>query len=113
MQRCLPSINKSLSLIDGNTEILPFEDNAFDLCTIAFGLCNVTHTDKASQESFRVLKPGGRYMYLEFSHIVNCTILKQIYYTHSFHTIPVISQIVTNDRDSYQYLVESIRTFYT
>ena len=90
---------------------MPFEDNTFDLYNIAFRLRNVTHTDKALQGGFRVLKPGGRYMCLVFSHIVDCAILKQIYDSYSFHAIPIIGQMVTNDRDSYQYLVESIRTF--
>lgn len=105
--------SKALDFIEGNAETLPFDDNTFDLYTIAFGLRNVTNTDKALEEAYRVLKPGGRYMCLEFSHVSDCMLLKNFYDIYSFYAIPTIGQIVANDKDSYKYLVESIRTFCT
>lgn len=102
----------ALSFVEGNAECLPFEDNSFDLYTIAFGLRNVTNTDKALQEAYRVLKPNGRFMCLEFSH-VDCSMLSSIYDMYSFYAIPTIGEVVAKDRDSYKYLVESIRTFCT
>jgi ubiquinone/menaquinone biosynthesis methyltransferase len=101
---------KALSFVEGNAQTLPFEDNSFDLYTIAFGLRNVTHVDMALKDAFRVLKPGGRFMCLEFSHVTNPA-FRAIYDTYSFHVIPTIGDIVANDRASYQYLVESIRKF--
>lgn len=96
--------------IEGNAEILPFEDSAFHLYSIAFGLRNVTKIDDALREAWRVLKPGGQFFCLEFSHIKN-EHLKKIYDEYSFRLIPKIGEIVAQDRDSYQYLVESIRQF--
>jgi ubiquinone/menaquinone biosynthesis methyltransferase len=102
---------KSLSFVEGNAQSLTsFSDNSFDLYTIAFGLRNVTDVDLALREACRVLKPGGRYMCLEFSQVPN-TVLRQIYETYSFHVIPSLGELVANDRPSYQYLVESIRKF--
>lgn len=103
--------SKSLQFIEGNAQNLhQFPDNTFDIYTIAFGLRNVTDVDLAIQEAFRVLKPGGRYMCLEFSQVPN-QYLRTIYDTYSFHVIPTIGEVVANDRHSYQYLVESIRKF--
>lgn len=99
-----------LEWVCGNAESLPFEDNHFDYYTIAFGIRNVTHIDKALQEAYRVLKPGGKFMCLEFSHVTN-PVLQKIYDNYSFHLIPAFGKIIANDRDSYQYLVESIRMF--
>lgn len=96
--------------ITGNAESLPFEDNSFNVYTISFGLRNVTHIDTALKEAYRVLKPGGRFYCLEFSR-VNDTMLRKLYDMYSYNVIPQIGQIVTKDRDSYQYLVESIRKF--
>lgn len=96
--------------VTGNAENLPFEDNSFDVYTISFGLRNVTHIDTALAEAQRVLKPGGRFYCLEFSH-VNEPFLKKIYNAYSFGLIPRIGQVVAKDRNSYQYLVESIRKF--
>jgi ubiquinone/menaquinone biosynthesis methyltransferase len=102
---------KSLQFIEGNAQNLhQFPDNTFDIYTIAFGLRNVTDVDLAIQEAYRVLKPGGRFMCLEFSQVPN-QYLRTIYDTYSFHVIPTIGEIVANDRHSYQYLVESIRKF--
>jgi 2-methoxy-6-polyprenyl-1,4-benzoquinol methylase len=93
-----------------NAESLPFEDNSFDAYTIAFGIRNCTHIDRVLAEAFRVLKPGGRFMCLEFSHVQN-PVIGAAYHSFSFDVIPVIGQMVAGDRDSYQYLVESIRKF--
>ena len=89
---------------------LPFPDSSFDIYTIAFGLRNVTRIDDALREAARVLKPGGRFYCLEFSHVDN-PIVKKMYDVYSDHLIPRFGQMIANDRDSYQYLVESIRKF--
>lgn len=96
----------------GNAETLPFEDNSFDVYTIAFGLRNVTRIDTALKEAYRVLRPGGRFFCLEFSHVRNPALAKA-YDAYSRIAIPQIGEIVANDRDSYQYLIESIRKFPT
>lgn len=102
--------SKGLKFMEANAQSLDFPDNTFDLYTIAFGLRNVTDVDKAIREACRVLKPGGRFMCLEFSQVPD-PVLRQIYDTYSFHVIPEIGNLVANDRDSYTYLVESIRKF--
>ncbi|KAI3662246.1 hypothetical protein MP638_001443 [Amoeboaphelidium occidentale] len=89
----------------GNAEQLPFEDETFDAYTIAFGIRNVTNIQKALNEAHRVLKKNGRFLCLEFSHINN-PLLRQAYDTYSFNVIPLIGQVVANDRASYEYLVE-------
>ena len=91
-----------------NAECLPFEDERFDLITMAFGLRNVTDKQKALNDMYRVLKPGGKLMVLEFTE-VNVSFLRKIYDTYSFKILPEIGQMVAGDRDSYQYLAESIR----
>jgi ubiquinone/menaquinone biosynthesis methyltransferase len=91
---------------------LPFVDNSFDIYTIAFGLRNVTDVDMALRDALRVLKPGGRFLCLEFSYVTNIP-LAQLYDIYSFHVIPKLGEVVANDRESYQYLVESIRKFCT
>jgi ubiquinone/menaquinone biosynthesis methyltransferase len=106
----LLDVTKALSFVEGNAQSLDFPDNSFDLYTIAFGLRNVTDVDMALREARRVLKPGGRFMCLEFSQVPD-PILRQIYDTYSFNVIPAIGELVANDRPSYQYLVESIRKF--
>ena len=105
-------IDKSgaLSFKEGNAQCLPFQDNSFDLYTIAFGLRNVTDVDMALRDALRVLKPGGRFLCLEFSAVTNPT-FAAIYDAYSFNVIPKVGEIVANDRESYQYLVESIRKF--
>lgn len=102
--------SKALSFKEGNAQYLPFEDNTFDLYTIAFGLRNVTDVDMALRDALRVLKPGGRFLCLEFSHVPN-PVFSAIYDSYSFNVIPAVGEIVANDRQSYQYLVESIRKF--
>ena len=99
-----------LSFVQGNAEALPFPDNSFDAYTIAFGIRNVTHIDIALQEAKRVLKRGGRFMCLEFSK-VEVPVLDKVYDLFSFNIIPHLGQLTSGDRDSYQYLVESIRKF--
>lgn len=98
--------------ICGNAEYLPLESNSQDVYTIAFGLRNVTHIDTALAEAYRVLKPGGRFFCLEFSH-VQIPVLDKIYDVYSDYAIPAMGQMIANDRASYQYLVESIRKFPT
>ena len=125
-----------MEFVVGNAEDLPFPDNSVDLYTIAFGIRNVTNIPRALSEAFRVLKPGGRFMCLEFSHLDN-PVMQQLYdavgvpcpctsfpprsYTlvlwhscslqYSFTVIPALGEAVMNDRAAYQYLVESIRRF--
>ncbi len=91
-----------------NAEILPFEDNSFDCITIAFGLRNVTDKAKALRSMRRVLKPGGRLCVLEFSKPLYEP-LEKIYDFYSFKILPKMGEIIAKDRDSYQYLAESIR----
>ncbi len=99
-----------LEFIEGNAECLPFQDHTYDAYTIAFGIRNVTDINAALREAHRVLKVGGRFLCLEFSH-VTLPGLKQIYDAYSFKVIPEIGRAVANDRASYEYLVESIRKF--
>jgi demethylmenaquinone methyltransferase/2-methoxy-6-polyprenyl-1,4-benzoquinol methylase len=99
-----------LDWVVGDAMALPFADNTFDVYTISFGIRNVTRIPDALSEAFRVLRPGGRLMVLEFSHIPNEG-LQWLYDRYSFNVIPVMGQVVAGDRDSYQYLVESIRKF--
>ncbi|MBL9047707.1 MAG: bifunctional demethylmenaquinone methyltransferase/2-methoxy-6-polyprenyl-1,4-benzoquinol methylase UbiE [Tabrizicola sp.] len=100
----------SLDWVVGDAMALPFPDASFDAYTISFGIRNVTRIPDALAEAFRVLKPGGRLMVLEFSRIPN-DLMQKAYDAYSFNVIPVMGQIVAGDRDSYQYLVESIRKF--
>lgn len=99
-----------LAWILGDAEELPFDDDKFDVYTIAFGIRNVTHIDQALQEAHRVLKPGGRFLCLEFSQ-VNNPLLSRLYDVYSFQVIPVLGEVIAGDWKSYQYLVESIRQF--
>ncbi|XP_072271602.1 2-methoxy-6-polyprenyl-1,4-benzoquinol methylase, mitochondrial [Pyxicephalus adspersus] len=102
--------SEGLSWVAGDAEELPFADDKFDVYTIAFGIRNVTHIDKALEEAYRVLKPGGRFLCLEFSQ-VNNPLLARLYDLYSFQVIPVLGEIIAGDWKSYQYLVESIRRF--
>ncbi len=90
-----------------NAEFIPFKDDTFDCVTVAFGLRNMTHKDQALAEMRRVLKPGGRLLVLEFSHVWKP--LAPLYDFYSFNVIPKVGQLVTQDAASYQYLAESIR----
>lgn len=101
-------------LVDGidwarsNAEQLPFAANSFDAVTMAFGLRNVTDKQRALAEMHRVLKPGGRALILEFSKVKNPAFNK-LYDVHSFQVLPRLGRLFAGDRDSYQYLAESIR----
>ena len=96
--------------VAGNAEALPLPDRAFDAYTIAFGIRNVPRIASALAEARRVLRPGGRFLCLEFSH-VDVPGLDALYEAYSFQVIPRLGEWVAGDRDSYQYLVESIRRF--
>lgn len=100
----------NLSRVCGNAECLPFDDDQFDVVTIAYGIRNVTDRMGALREFHRVLKPGGRIGVLEFSTPPE-TLIRQFYDAYSFAIIPRLGQAIAGDRDSYQYLVESIRKF--
>lgn len=104
------SMAEKLDWIVGDAMALPFEDNSFDVYTISFGIRNVTRIGDALSEAFRVLKPGGRLMVLEFSQLPNAG-MQKLYDLYSFNVIPRMGKVIANDADSYQYLVESIRKF--
>ena len=99
-----------LSWICGNAEMLPVPDASQDLITISFGLRNVTNIDAALASIYRALKPGGKFMCLEFSKVTVPPVAK-LYDLYSFHLIPQFGKLIAKDKDSYQYLVESIRMF--
>jgi len=101
-----------IAFVTGNAESLPLPDAAFDAYTIAFGIRNVPRIETALAEARRVLKPGGRFLCLEFS-AVDIPLLDRIYDAYSFHVIPRIGARVAGDAESYRYLVESIRKFPT
>jgi demethylmenaquinone methyltransferase / 2-methoxy-6-polyprenyl-1,4-benzoquinol methylase len=103
-------LSDRIKLQVGDAQALPFGPKTFDAYTIAFGIRNVTHIDKAISEAFRVLKTGGRFLCLEFSE-VTVPMLDRIYDFHSFEVIPRLGARVAGDKASYQYLVESIRRF--
>ncbi|WP_073331510.1 bifunctional demethylmenaquinone methyltransferase/2-methoxy-6-polyprenyl-1,4-benzoquinol methylase UbiE [Wenxinia saemankumensis] len=103
-------LSASLDWLVGDAMALPFEDASFDVYTISFGIRNVTRPQDALAEAFRVLKPGGRLMVLEFSQVPNPA-LARAYDLYSFNAIPAMGQVIAGDRASYQYLVESIRRF--
>jgi demethylmenaquinone methyltransferase/2-methoxy-6-polyprenyl-1,4-benzoquinol methylase len=98
----------NINYVQANAEALPFPDNHFDLVTMAFGLRNVTDKDKALASIFRVLKPGGRLLVLEFSKPTH-DMLNKVYDWYSFNILPSMGQLIANDKESYQYLAESIR----
>ena len=98
----------NIEFVQADAEDLPFPDNHFDAITIAFGLRNVTHQDRALASMFRVLKPGGRLLVLEFSKPV-LPGLGAVYDAYSFNLLPKFGKLIANDEASYRYLVESIR----
>jgi demethylmenaquinone methyltransferase/2-methoxy-6-polyprenyl-1,4-benzoquinol methylase len=103
-------LDHRVDIVEGNAEQLPFPDRSFDAYTIAFGIRNVTHIDRALREARRVLKPGGRFLCLEFSR-VDVPILDRVYDFHSFEVIPRLGKMAAGAAEPYQYLVESIRKF--
>jgi demethylmenaquinone methyltransferase / 2-methoxy-6-polyprenyl-1,4-benzoquinol methylase len=103
-------LDDRVSFVEGNAEALAFPDRAFDAYTIAFGIRNVPRIDLALKQAYRVLKPGGRFLCLEFS-TVDVPGLDRIYDLFSFKVIPPLGGMVTGDAESYRYLVESIRKF--
>lgn len=106
-----PALHQLISWQEGNAESLEaIPSNSMDAYTIAFGIRNCTHIDAVLREAHRVLRPGGRFLCLEFSHVDNA-LLKLLYDTYSFQVIPILGQLISNNRDAYQYLVESIRKF--
>lgn len=100
----------SIHWVCGNAEALPLPSMAFDAYTIAFGLRNVTHIDHALAEARRVLKPGGRFLCLEFSKVL-VPVLDKLYDAYSFSVLPWLGGLVAGDREAYRYLAESIRRF--
>lgn len=98
----------NIEFVQANAEALPFADNSFDVVSIGFGLRNVTDKDAALRSIFRVLKPGGRLLVLEFSK-PQSEILSKAYDLYSFRILPFMGQLIANDKESYQYLAESIR----
>jgi demethylmenaquinone methyltransferase / 2-methoxy-6-polyprenyl-1,4-benzoquinol methylase len=103
-------LDDRVAFVEGNAEALAFPDRHFDAYTIAFGIRNVPRIDLALGEAFRVLRPGSRFLCLEFS-TVDVPGLDRIYDLFSFKVIPPLGRVVTGDAESYQYLVESIRKF--
>jgi len=99
---------RNVKVVQANAECLPFPDHYFNVVTIAFGLRNVTDKAAALKEMFRVLKPGGQVLILEFSE-VKADFLKPIYDAYSFKILPKLGEWVAQDAESYQYLAESIR----
>ena len=104
------NLDDRVSFVEGNAEALAFPDRSFDAYTIAFGIRNVTHIDAALREARRVLKPGGRFLCLEFSK-VEAPGLDALYDAYSFNLLPRIGGWVAKDEESYRYLAESIRRF--
>ena len=102
--------NSSVKWFNGNAEKLPFKNNIFDYYTISFGIRNVDNIDKAIKEAYRVLKPGGRFLCLEFSKVKN-EILNKFYQAYS-KSIPLVGKMVVGKSEPYEYLVESIKNFY-
>jgi demethylmenaquinone methyltransferase/2-methoxy-6-polyprenyl-1,4-benzoquinol methylase len=101
-------VNSNVQYAQLDAQYLPFDDNTFDCITIAFGLRNVTDKDLALRSMYRVLKPGGRLLVLEFSK-PQSSLLGKVYDEYSFRILPFMGKMITNDADSYRYLAESIR----
>jgi demethylmenaquinone methyltransferase/2-methoxy-6-polyprenyl-1,4-benzoquinol methylase len=98
----------NVDYVQADAETLPFPDNHFDCITMAFGLRNVTHKDRALASMYRVLKPAGRLLVLEFSKL-NIPALQPLYDLYSFKLLPLMGKLIARDADSYRYLAESIR----
>ncbi len=108
----LQDLDQHIEWVCGDAEHLPVNDGQFDAYTIAFGIRNVTNVQNALNEAYRALKPGGRFLCLEFSRVA-LPGLDKLYDAYSFNVIPALGQMIADDRESYQYLVESIRKFPT
>lgn len=106
----LKNNNNNLSWTIASAENLPMADNSYERASMGFGLRNITNRVLALKEVYRILKPGGRFICLEFSHVEN-SLLKKIYDIWSFEFMPRIGQKITGDKEAYNYLVESIRQF--
>ncbi len=104
------NILQNIQFVLADAEKMPFDDNSFDYCTMAFGIRNVSSIDNVLKEVYRVLRPTGKFLCLEFSHIEN-DLLKPFYDFYSFNVMPNIGKIIAGDYQSYQYLAESIRVF--
>ncbi|MDC0976318.1 ubiquinone/menaquinone biosynthesis methyltransferase, partial [Alphaproteobacteria bacterium] len=103
---------KNIKWLVASAEDIPVDDNTFERATMGFGLRNITNRTKALKEVHRILKPGGRFICLEFSHVEN-VLIEEIYNLWSFKCMPYIGEKVGGDRSAYTYLVESIRQFPT
>ena len=110
MERAAEREIDHLSWSEQNAETLSFDDKSFDAYTIAFGIRNVTHIDKALKEAHRVLKRGGRFFCLEFSTNV-WPGFAEVYDAYSHKVVPKLGKLIANDEESYRYLIESIRRF--
>ena len=111
-RRDLKRMASQLNWCVANAESLPFDSQVADFVTIAFGLRNITDRQAALNEAYRILKPGGRFLCLEFSHVQNRP-LARLYHSWSFNILPLMGQVIAGDANSYRYLAESIRTFPT
>ncbi len=109
-RRDMAAYEGRLGWVCGDAQALPFEDKTFDALSIAFGIRNVADRAAALSEFRRVLKPGGRLAVLEFSHMT-APAFQKLYDAYSFSVIPRLGEVIASDRESYQYLVESIRRF--
>jgi len=105
------NLNK-LAWTTASAENIPVSDNSFERATMSFGLRNITDRNKSLREIYRILKPGGRFICLEFSHIEN-NFLKRFYDLWSFKIMPIMGEKITGDKEAYTYLVQSIRKFPT
>ena len=103
-------VDTAVTFVEGNAETLPVVDRSADACSIAFGIRNVPRIDRALAEAYRILKPGGRFVCLEFS-TVDVPGLDALYDAFSFNVIPTLGRLVVGDAEPYRYLVESIRRF--
>ncbi len=101
----------NINWICGDAENLPFSSNKFDYYTIAFGIRNVVNINFALDEAYRVLKPGGRFICLEFSHVQSNFLFSKLYKLYSDNIIPLMGKIVANNKEAYEYLVDSIKKF--
>lgn len=105
--------NNIIWLEENSEDLKSFEDNSIDIVTISFGIRNFTDIKKSLDEIFRILKPGGRFLCLEFCKAMTCPQIDHFYKIYLNHVIPIIGQIVTNNKDAYKYLAESIQVFFT